>query len=493
MQPATRKQFGSYYSPIAVVQSLVAWALRSPADRLLDPACGDGRFLAEHPRCHGVERDPLAAAAVRARLPGRLLHEGDFFAWAGATAERFDGAVGNPPFIRYQRFTGAARQAALRLCRDHGVTLTALASSWAPFLIGAATLLRPGGRMAFVVPAEIGHAPYARPVLEYLVAHFRRVQLIAVQERLFPELSEDCWLLYADGFGAATGHLLLSAQPRFTPQPRPPAAAQAVAISRAELDAWNWRLRPFLLPEAARVSYRHIAATAPRLGDVARVGIGYVTGANDFFHLRPSQAAHLGIPQESLPVAVRNGRALAELVAITPAVVAAWLQADRPVLLLHLGKQQTPTAAMHAYLATPAAASARTAYKCRQRSPWYAVPDVIVPDAFLSYMSGSGPRLVENQAGCVGTNSVHVVRLNGRMPRGELLRRFADPLTALSAEIEGHPLGGGLLKLEPREAARIVLADPADTAALRQQVQDATRILRSWRHATTPTSMPTTA
>jgi hypothetical protein len=53
---------------------------------------------------------------------------------------------------------------------------TGLTSSWAPFLVGAAGLLRPGGRLAFVVSSEIGHAPYAAPLLDYLVERFAHVQ-----------------------------------------------------------------------------------------------------------------------------------------------------------------------------------------------------------------------------------------------------------------------------------------------------------------------------
>jgi len=33
-------------------------------------------------------------------------------------------------------------------------------------------------------------------------------------------------------------------------------------------------------------------------------------------------------------------------------------------------------------------------------------------------------------------------------------------LTQLSAEVEGHAMGGGLLKLEPREAAHVLIATP---------------------------------
>ena len=73
-------------------------------------------------------------------------------------------------------------------------------------------------------------------------------------------------------------------------------------------------------------------------------------------------------------------------------------------------------------------------------------------------MSGITPVLVANHAKCVATNSIHVVRLNGAIALPELQERWRQPITELSCELEGHPLGGGMLKLEPREAGRIVLS-----------------------------------
>jgi adenine-specific DNA methylase len=175
MNKDRQKCRGAYYTPEPVVHTLVRWAVRRDADRLLDPACGDGRFLTVHPNSVGVEQDPDAASAVHEAAPGALIHQDDFFMWANETCERFECAAGNPPFIRYQRFAGETRKTALNLCAKHGAMLSGLTSSWAPFLIATASLLKPGGRMAFVVPAEIGHAPYARPVLEYLAAHFSTV------------------------------------------------------------------------------------------------------------------------------------------------------------------------------------------------------------------------------------------------------------------------------------------------------------------------------
>ena len=57
------------------------------------------------------------------------------------------------------------------------------------------------------------------------------------------------------------------------------------------------------------------------------------------------------------------------------------------------------------------------------------------------------------------------------------------PFVRLSCELEGHPLGGGVLKLEPREAGRIVLPPPATASVLSgPEVAEAVSTMRTWRH-----------
>ena len=62
MNRLSQKQAGAYYTPDRVVSSLVRWAVRDRSDRLLDPSCGDGRFIASHRNSVGVEQDTEAAA-----------------------------------------------------------------------------------------------------------------------------------------------------------------------------------------------------------------------------------------------------------------------------------------------------------------------------------------------------------------------------------------------------------------------------------------------
>jgi adenine-specific DNA-methyltransferase len=478
-----QKRSGAYFTPEDVARALVAWAVHSPWDRLLDPSCGDGQFLSAHPKSVGIEQNPHSAQAAILAAPWSLVHEGDFFSWATETPERFECAAGNPPFIRYQSFKGDVRRRALELCSRAGADFSGLASSWAPFLVATAALLKRGGRMAFVVPAEIGHAPYAAPLLEYLVGSFATVHVIAVREKLFPALSEDCWLLYAEGHGGRASHIDLTVCDRFKPTQARPKPTVRVDLTEWRT-TWSRRLRPFLLPAQIRTLYG-LAVSHPesrRLGDIAAVGIGYVSGDNDFFHLRPSDAKRWKIPATFLHASLRNGRSMPSE-QITPATVESWTRADDAVLLLRLKRGQDLPASVRGYLDSSAGHAAREGYKCRNRKPWYAVPDVQVPDYVLSYMAGRTANLVRNGAGVTCTNSVHAVRVRDPVAAARLFPRWSTPFVRLSCELEGHALGGGMLKLEPREATRVLfpaecIADNADADAL----DDGIRTLQRWRH-----------
>ena len=236
-----------------------------------------------------------------------------------------------------------------------------------------------------------------------------------------------------------------------------------------------------LLPESTRRAYRQVAqgAGAQRLGRIARLGIGYVSGDNGFFHLRPSEAERIGIG-EYLRASVTTGRQLRDGV-VDASTVDRWRSEDRATFLIQLDPSSAISGPLSDYLASDAATIAQSRYKCRVRNPWYAVPNVTAPDMFLAYMSTDSPALARNDAGCVCSNAVHAVRLNADVDTDEVQAAWSQPLTRLSCELEGHPLGGGLLKLEPREAARVLL--PTDDDAGNDELWcDAIETMRRWRH-----------
>lgn len=477
------KALGAYYTDSQVAEFLVRWAVRNSADTVLDPAFGGGVFLRAACRrlrelggnpsaqVYGVELD----SAVHRHIGEKLCEDGvapinlvasDFFAITPDRMAPVDAVVGNPPFIRYQRFTGDVRARALARAAEQGLKLSELSSSWLPFLVHSIRMLRPGGRLAMVIPFEIGHALYAVPVLKHLDRKFESVTFLTFRKKLFPDLSQDTLLLLAEGKDAgAAGRFYIRdlrhagdlAHIEVTGAGCVPGVRR---LDRERVASGQQRLIEYLLPRKARELYAEMRAPehTVSLGQLADVGIGYVTGANDFFHLGPGAAAEIGIPSEFLRACVRRGRALTGL-RFTEADWNDALGRGDAGYLVYLPSGGTLPPAVARYVAYGESKGIHRTFKCRTRSPWYRVPHVYLPDAFLTYMSGDLPRLVSNGAGVVAPNTLHILRLHRGAGIGSnaLAALWQTSLTRLSVEIEGHALGGGMLKLEPTEAERVLV------------------------------------
>jgi hypothetical protein len=335
-------------------------------------------------------------------------------------------------------------------------------------LIHSIAMLKPGGRLAMVVPMEIGHAAYALPVLDHLSKSFAQVTLLTFQKKLFADLSEDTLLLLAEDKGArcsaflwtdlAHAGLLADIQSHGR-LPR----SRLQRLSPQSLSQGRERLIEYFIPQQAQEVYRQLRdlPSTRRLGELADVGIGYVTGANDFFHLHPDEARLWEIPESYLKPAVRRGRSLSGL-RFTKEDWYRALETGEASYLLYIEAETNLPAGLRRYLDGGEARGISGAYKCRTRSPWFRVPHVYRPDAFLSYMSGLTPRLVANQAGVVAPNSLHILRLypKSALTSDAVAALWQTSLTRLSVEIEGHALGGGMLKVEPTEAEQVTVAFP---------------------------------
>lgn len=110
------------------------------------------------------------------------------------------------------------------------------------------------------------------------------------------------------------------------------------------------------------------------------------------------------------------------------------------------------------------------AYKCRVRTPWWRVPLVAPANLLVTYMNADTPRLTTNHAGMYHLNSVHGVYLRAAhrdLGRDLLPLASLNTLTLLGAETVGRAYGGGMLKLEPREADLLPLPSPALVVASR--------------------------
>ncbi|WP_297004574.1 Eco57I restriction-modification methylase domain-containing protein [uncultured Corynebacterium sp.] len=494
--PELRKARGAFFTPEPVARFMTEWAVRGPEDRVLEPSAGDAEFLVsaverlrelgvERPRVHGVEihRDSADEGRRRVEAVGGepLITVGDFF--MVPAAPRYDAVIGNPPYIRYQDFAGEAREKARAAARTAGVELSGLASSWAAFTVYSAKFLAPGGRLALVVPGELLSVNYAAPVRDFLVRSFAKVDIILFDRQVFNDAETDAVLLMASGFGAGGNADVTSVRmERFEdlavlggsiPTGDP------VSTGRTVGDKWTVGRDGAAIVEILDEVVRDQAfGVLDSWGDTT---LGAVTGNNAYFTLSSDEVALWGIPEKELvrlsPPGSRHLRGLRF-------TVEDWLSlgdAGRPIWLFRPGAEHSRAAKN--YLAEGRSLGVPNGYKCRTRKIWYQTPLGKPADLLLTYMNADTPRLVRNEAHVQHLNSVHGVFLrdefrtlgNDLLPLASL-----NSVTILHAELVGRAYGGGVLKLEPKEAdrwlvpsGRLVAEKQAELHAIREQVEKA--------------------
>ena len=473
--PTLQKKRGAYYTPRPLADFLVGWAIRSGTDRVLDPSCGEAVFLesavariaeldaeVSPEQIVGFEIDDEAAASARVVAPQAAIFTTDFFS-VDSEHEAFQAVIGNPPYIRYHHFTGSARVRAFEGMARHGVTLSELTSSWAPFVVHASAFLAPDGRLAFVLPMELLVTDYAAPIRSFLQSRFAHVDIITFEERVFPGAMVDAVLLLAEGSGPGTVrvHRLqnLSQLDSFDPN-------NGLRASEAK---WS----NALIDQSASSALASVSSHMQPLGAVASVDIGVVTGANRFFVVSDLVAKEWGLARTDLRQAVARAQHVPGA-ALTTEQWESLRQQGKPVWMF---APPQPNDAAWEYIRSGEAEHIDQAYKCRVRKQWWRLNLPQPPDLFLSYMSNRIPRMIENRAKALSTNLLHNVRLTSPNTSARwIAQSWINSATMLSCELSGRAYGGGVLKLETREAERVVtpvydVASASRLEALRDQIE----------------------
>ena len=477
---------GGYYTSGAVADWLCAWAIQSAGDAVLEPSCGNGAFLEAAARrlrflgatpakiarqLRGIEIVANEAKVATDRLGSELgrpteeiVRNSDFFAWWQESDQAaFDAVVGNPPFIRYQSFPEPHRTLAMAIMGEQGLTPNRMTNIWVPFVVTAAASLKPGGRLALVLPAEILQVTYAAQLRSYLTDHFERIDVIACNELFFENAEQEVVLLLADGALAAasednTCRVALTAAQTVTDITQ---VEPGLLLARAEPkiirhDSEKW-LKYFL--DNRQISFmRELrdASITTSMSTHASINVGVVTGKNEFFVLSTDQVEELGLKGYTTPLVSRSAQLKGSKIG-----KADWISSaaggDR-VHLLNISKAQASklSAKLRRYIEDGERKDFHKGYKCSIREPWYLVPSVWVPDGFAFRQIYDFPRMVLNTSGATSTDTIHRMRSHGAKPERVIANTYTW-LTGASAEIEGRSYGGGVLELEPTEAERLLM------------------------------------
>lgn len=444
---------GGYYTPAPIARFLAGWVTQA-GPRVLEPSCGDGRILRELAAltdgARGVELVAAEAAKARVFAP---VDTADLFSWSGGSG--WDGVAGNPPYIRFGHWNAGQREPAMAVLRREGLRPNRLTNAWVPFVVAATTLVREGGRVGLVLPAELLQVSYAAQLRDFLVSRYREITLVSFRRLVFDGVLQEV-VLFCGVVGSGPARIrtvqLDDADGLAEADLRAP-SAPALLHEREKWTAY------FLDPPQIR-TLRALAESAvlTRFGRAAEVDVGIVTGRNSFFTFTDAQACELGLVEHCVPLVSRSAQ-LTGLFYDTDCRKSD-LNAGQRTWLLH-APADPQDAALLAHIAAGERAGVHRGYKCSLRKPWWITPSLWIPDLFMLRQIHLSPRLTVNAAEATSTDTVHRVRAApGTDPRA-LAAVFHNSATFAFAEIMGRSYGGGILELEPGEAEQLPIPPPA--------------------------------
>ncbi len=509
-----QRTWGQFATPTDVADLLLGFCLRRPTDRLLDPSCGEGALLRRAAQWQtwlspagagppgtlfGIELDAEAAARAEAMAGVTVARDNFLGRVANPPYSEFDAVVGNPPYTRAEwihRLDTAEAQlslfpdvpardtpAALLLSPALSAALSRRAGLYAYFFLHAASFLRPGGRLGFVVPNGWLDVAYGTALKQFLLDHYRILAVIESSvERWFEAADVNTCLVILERAGDTAARaanrvrLVRLRRPlrdllghRDGPQrvaaveqllgrllPAADRRGDDVAVrvrqqgELAAADRWGTLLRA---PDVAlRPAVGRASAKLTPLGRWATLHRGVTTGANSFFYLDPQQATARGIePQFRRPL-LKSLRDTDRL-----HVVAADCRHD----LLTIAPGAAAGTIAGDYLAEGQARGIDRRVTCAARHPWYALPEQ--PAGALLLAKGVWQRhfapVVEG-ALAVDQQIYRLSPVEGVSP-GAAAALLNSAWFALQCELRGRVnLGDGVLWLAAYELAQMPLPDP---------------------------------
>lgn len=509
MDAARRLALGQWFTPPAVVdltlslalpRGLPAAASRGVGEaagglRVLDPACGDGAFLAMARArgvtgLHGIEIDGAVAAAARARVPGARIIEGDLFDIAPDAQGGFDAVVGNPPYVRQERLAAAQKQRIRRcLQRDWpevpAATLARVIGRGdlaAACILRALRLARPGARVALVVSSALLDAAYATALWQMIAGRARVLALVdAPGERWFADAAVNAMILLMERHGERHGERPGPAESapgvqmvRLTvPTAQAAERVRAHASSSMMLQGMQGALAALagaaevhLAPPARPERWAAYLRASPvwfafeqqagealvPLSAVAEVRRGVTSGANDIFYLPRARAGALGLEPALLLPLLRSPRDHATI-AVAPEASSHVVLVCPPELA---ALDRHP--AVRRYLDEHGHAAARPALRARR--PWWALP---VRPARLFLTKAYAARFVQHLAGApmVADQRVYAVYPAPGIDVVLLAAVLNSTFTAFALESLGRSsMGEGALEWTVADAAHLPILDP---------------------------------
>ncbi|MFT3793662.1 HsdM family class I SAM-dependent methyltransferase [Flavobacterium sp.] len=465
MTISSKKQLAAYYTPIEVTKILSNWAIREGSDKILEPSFGGCNFLLSSiealqsrgcktpaSNIFGCDIDPNAFKFLKEKkINKRNFVLGDFLSVELKKNFLADVVLGNPPYVSIHKMDKEYKEELFKKYRKNEFRIAHRSSLWVYFIVHSLTYLKPGGRMAWVVPDGISFTHYGDTFLKQLEKKFSEVRIIRIQERYFTETGthEKTSLLLCDGYLEGNCSVktynyndldqALKSVANFNDIPSP-----TNLVEEQYEDEGSIQIYPL----------KHFFT----------IHIGIVIGDSKRLILNEEKALNSPYFPKYLYPIISKGKQLTGLSINRKKL--RHLNSHSPIYLVDAIKMENEDGEMFEKFLLSIPTDVLLNQTFQNRAKLFGYDDFKHPDAFLTYYSQGAPKIIINENKELNsTNSVHRLYLNAGIKNSDtILKLFAlqtfcdflgDEAMAISRQYGNH-----MYKFELSDASNIPLLLP---------------------------------
>jgi type I restriction-modification system DNA methylase subunit len=517
-----RHRLGQYYTPPPIIELITEMCIKSPDNKILDPACGSGGFLVksyyklknlkkkENPfadegklheeilnQIYGIDINPFPAQLSSINLAVRNLKVTsrninlvvrDFFKVKlseGIIPNELDAIVTNPPYTRQEEmeYKDPIREEALTYSDGSKIPINAQAGIYAYFFTHSAKFLKNTGRMGYITSNTWLDVSFGEGLKQFFLDHFKLLALVEFDAAVFgTALVNTCVSIMEkeEALERRCKNLV-----RFVRVKKAIEIGKMInVIASADEDYENEQIRivtkaqKTLQPNdrwgkyirAPRIYFKIVShPSITRLSSLAKLKRGFVTGFNDFFILDKGTISQWKIEADYLKPIVTSIRNI-KGVEISEKDITEWvlmihepkgkLEGKNVLKYLEHGEEIEISTKYGTRMASAKVKGVNNLKTCKQRTNWYDLGEHDPPPIIAPYLMWDRVVFAHNKAHALAPNTLHFVYPAETKNIQFLLGVMNSTLTAFLLEIEGRSYGGGVLKMEAYEMAELSIIDP---------------------------------
>jgi adenine-specific DNA-methyltransferase len=440
-----RKKLCQFFTHDRVADFMVQWvSSKGTVDSLYDPAFGLGAFYQAALRqqyqgkIYGAEIDEEILNFVSSHVPQDIkltLTKGDYLTSWGKSKP---GIVCNPPYMRFQKFEDRERTFA-EFEKRLNIRLSGYTNIASAFLIKSLHELRPGGRLAYIMPLEFLNTGYGKIVKKQLLeqGQIRAFIKIDCEKDVFPEVTTSVGIILFEKVKTR------ESVPFFvlTRLADLEQFSQCSAVTQVDAQALSPDKKWLQYFERQNTSF-DIKNLVP-LRYYGAFNRGIATGANEFFVLNREKASTLGLRSHEIVPCITKSAQIKHPI-FTELNLKALMENNDNVFLMSIHGKPSHHAAQ--YIQVGEKFEFHQRYLTKNRNPWYKTEERLPAPLLFGVFSRGGFKLVRNYTQATyltcyhgfypnifGTNLVDHLFLffsskAGKSLLSQQLRRYGDAL-----------------------------------------------------------------